>query len=358
MSSARNHFISHCPPDPANPISGALNASRVLFQLVICVTLSGCFTQPPDTQIEHSIQGLYDADLSSSGKYALVASIRHGASFWRLSDGERLYNWNHVAQGFSSIDHTVLADTGERGFTATNRELVAWDSKTGQPLQYWQLPDRITCLAANRTGSHALVAMDSGQAMVVDVVQAGFVWTAYFNETVTACDLASSNGFVAIGTQAGDLSLLKVLNTDVDASEPSASWQAQTILNHHHDHALYKVRIFADSNIVLSASRHHELKIHEIQSQKLLHTLPLKSLNISHSIMQKDMLIVADSHLRIRFIDTDQWQVRHTLKIPKRNAWKPSGTFIAAMAFAQNQLTVTTSDGISHIYKDIPQITP
>ena len=76
---------------------------KVGLYALLALPLYGCLDTTADRQIDQSIQGLYDGDLSEKGDYSLIASIHHGASLWRIKDGERLYNWNHAQEGFSQI---------------------------------------------------------------------------------------------------------------------------------------------------------------------------------------------------------------------------------------------------------------
>ena len=52
---------------------------------------------------------------TDDGEMAVVGSMNHGASMWRLSDHERLYNWSHESGEFVEL---VAADFSPNGATA------------------------------------------------------------------------------------------------------------------------------------------------------------------------------------------------------------------------------------------------
>ena len=86
----------------------------------------------------------------------LVGSVRHGGSLWRLSDGQRLYDWNHQAEGLSVLSATALAANGRFAATAEGRQLTLWDCGTGQALGSWLLDGAIQSLAVSDDGRRKL----------------------------------------------------------------------------------------------------------------------------------------------------------------------------------------------------------
>lgn len=310
------------------------------------LALLGCWTDAPSSQLDQSVQGLYDGDISTDGRYSLVASIHHGASLWRLRDGERLYNWNHSPKEYSQIDYVALSGNGAIGATAYQRQLVAWSSKNGKPIEFWEMPGEISCLQLNGSGSHALLGMKTGQALIIDIKNNGFVWKATLPHPISACSLSKKNALVALGTTGGDVTLFSF---KAQSTKEVRTWTGQEQLNLTHPYAISHVNTLP-SKFLVSASQHHELWFTDIQSGETVHTLPLKSTSVTATLEAKEGIILANTHRQVQLLDTTNWTLLDTVHIPKRNQWKPSGAYLSSIVYVKNSLFATGSDGVTHIY--------
>ena len=115
----------------------ALNSKATLLLLVgLTSSLVGCGDKPLQT-LETSKQGTYSGSLSPSGQFALVGSIHHGGSLWRIEDAERLYNWNHSADQYSSIVQSTFSTDSKFALTAEKKRFVLWDVASGRPGGFW-----------------------------------------------------------------------------------------------------------------------------------------------------------------------------------------------------------------------------
>ena len=77
---------------------------RLLLAASFVSLLSACdSTMGPERWFDATAQGAMSASLSNSGRYAIVGSSDHGGSLWDIRQAERLYDWNHQAEGFSDL---------------------------------------------------------------------------------------------------------------------------------------------------------------------------------------------------------------------------------------------------------------
>ena len=321
---------------------------------VICsLWLTGCFNNTSSATIEQSVQGLYDAALSADTNLSLVASIHHGASLWNLETQERVFNWNHKAGSYSSIDHVALSADGSTGLTSLSNQLIAWDSKTGRSIEFWQLPNDISCLSLSLTGDFALVTMSSGQAMVIDIKNNGYIWQSSFDHPITACHLDQNHQSMAIGLQSGSVSFFKIKQPVTAPNAKQHQWQVLPALQLQHPYAINFVQSDTAHNLLLSASQHHELWANRLGEEQPLYVKTLKHASVTAAVITDTMLLMATTARRIDVVNTQDWQVAHHLRVPKKNPWKPSGVFIKTIALYKNRLAVTSTDGVSYIY-DFP----
>jgi len=89
------------------------------FLLPLVLLTSGCSDlTPPDKTWSLATKGHFDAAISDDGSMALIVSVNHGGSVWQLPPHERIFNWNHKADGYSLFSHVSVAGDGRYVATA------------------------------------------------------------------------------------------------------------------------------------------------------------------------------------------------------------------------------------------------
>ena len=134
------------------------NSLKFYFSCIVllCSTLlTGC--QPkssiPTKQQEHAQDGAFAADVSHSGKYAIVSSLYHGVSLWDLESNGLKFNWYQTPaeQEFSLFDDNDPQATADNNFVsaldiahddshavlADKHSFSLWDMTTGENKGYW-----------------------------------------------------------------------------------------------------------------------------------------------------------------------------------------------------------------------------
>lgn len=195
-----------------------------LFVLFFFILLTSACAQSPDSSSELAQQGLFDATFSSDGKYALIASQLHGASYWQLNPLERKYSWNHDSEGFTQITAVALSSNGQRAASAHKNQWVLWDTSNGKSLAFWQTPADISSIALSDDGQFALIGQSDGK-----------VW--YTN---------TANG--------------------------------DNVLEFKHSEAVKTLAISDQTSMALTGSDDYKAKFWSIESGELLHTIELKNM--------------------------------------------------------------------------------
>jgi WD40 repeat protein len=117
--------------------------SRPTLLLLGVAMLTACSAKSPDTSLEVAVDGLYGGALSKDASHAVIGAFTHGGSYWQLSPGERLFDWNH---GGELNEVPILGDALRRGrtfsaarFSDNNQQLITGSSD--RMVQLWQLPE-------------------------------------------------------------------------------------------------------------------------------------------------------------------------------------------------------------------------
>jgi|GEM_PF-1470464 len=325
------------------------------------VVFMGCDRHKPTLQIEQSVRGLLSADLSDNGQQSIIASILHGASLWRVKDGERIYNWNHAQGELSRIELVGLSGNGRVGATAKDSALVFWSSSTGKPLAFWELPDKITCIAQNYKGNMALVGLHNGQSMLIDLKQKGYLLKLNHTSSISACYLGRQTTYAGIGTEAGQINIYqfsKPKNSNADSAniKDSANVKvekitAKKLAELNMDYSISHINLLADKDLALAAVQHDSYLIYNFKTQQIIRQSTLKNTSVSDSIFTDNQLILGFSNRNIEFLETNSWKETHSVRIAKKNNWKPAGVRLEAIAYKNNRLVTTTSDGITSIFQ-------
>lgn len=134
---------------------------------ILCSLLIGC-GDTPSKHIELTEQSAYASAISPDGKYALVGSVLHGGSLWRLKDSERLYNWNHDKGQLTSMTAVTFSTDSLFALTADKKRLVMWEVKTGKPSGFWGASGGILSLALSDNGKYALVGQENYTALYIE----------------------------------------------------------------------------------------------------------------------------------------------------------------------------------------------
>ena len=86
--------------------------------IVLAAGLVSACSPTPDRTWSLTAQGIYAAGISNDAELAVVGSLNHGASLWRTTDFERLYDWNHQPDEPVELVAAAFSPDGRRAVTA------------------------------------------------------------------------------------------------------------------------------------------------------------------------------------------------------------------------------------------------
>lgn len=168
----------------------------------LCV-LSSC-SDTPEQNWELATQGTYSISLSDGGEYALVGSILHGGSLWRLGDNERIFNWNHDQNGYSNLVASAFSPNNTHALTADKKRLVMWNIKNGEAEGFWQANGGATSVTLSQDGLFALVGQANYSVLFIDTAS-GSVLARLPHEDSVGTVAISGNGRLGITGDADGL---------------------------------------------------------------------------------------------------------------------------------------------------------
>lgn len=319
---------------------------KLFFTLLFCVALFACDrAQKPTRSIEVASIGLHAASLSEHSEYAAVGSIYHGASFWHVTDAERVYNWNHSADEATTVIASDFSDNHQWVLTADPHTMVLWNANNGKGERYWTAPAEILDVELNQDGRLALLGLSDHTAVIFDIQRGGILRTFSHKNRVRSVDF-SRDGRIAI-TGSEDYSA-SIWNTQ--------SGERISTIKHEDDVQL--VKLSDDGRIALSVSKYDKALLWRTDNNEQIAEIPLRAEHLRRGIRFTSARFSSDNQYLLtgrpdRIVQL--WQISpikevNRWKLPKRNAWKPTSTAVIDVGFStsKHQFYAIGSSGFVH----------
>ncbi len=291
---------------------------------LVFLLLSGCSSgEPPSASWEMAAQGFYAAAISDDGEMAVVGSMNHGASMWRLADHERLFNWAHESGEFAELVAADFSPDGTTAVTTDPRTLVMWNTASGAAMNFWATPGVVLDVAVMNDNRHVLMGLDNHSALLFDAVSGDYKRTLLHEGEVAS---------VAVD-EAGDNAL-----TGSD-DYTAVLWQLSdgTVLNtYQHDNPVRCVALSPSGRYAFTAAQGDLVAIWDNESGSQLHELHH---GINHGVVSARfspddrLLAVGYANRRIALYDVVSGRPMQTWDPGTRHAMRASGAAIIELAF-------------------------
>lgn len=327
-----------------------LNARARSSAAIIALTLGVLACEPanpPVNSIEVAARSVQAGALSDSGQVAVIGSLYHGGSLWRLEDGERLFNWNHAQKQQSSIVAMDFSADGRWALTAdTASTLVLWNTQTGEAERYWVAPGPLLTVSLDAGAERALLGLETGEAVLFDIRRGGILHRLKHDARVNSVALSSNGEFALTGSDGG-----KATTWDLNTGDALAQ------LNHEDDVQL--VALSPDNTLALSVSKYDRALVWHPQNGKVTGEIPLEAEQLKRGLRFTAARFSDDSRLLLTGRPDgiiELWEVPSLRRVqhwqlPKRNAWLPTGAAVIDVAFsADGRIRAIASNGFIHTF--------
>lgn len=316
--------------------------------LVLCaIAIAACGEQKqPVASIEMANKGINGGALSENGQYAVIGSIFHGGSFWRNTDGERIYNWNHS----KDVDDRIIIsadidDTNTRALTADASSLVLWDIDSGQASRFWTSPAEVLTSKLSSGGRYAMLGLADHSAVIFDAVRGGITRTFRHKGRVRSVDISHDRRLAITGSE----------------DQTAAIWQlqdGQRLFTIKHDEDVQLVKLSHDGRYALTAAQYDKAILWDIDTQQEIATIPLKKeqlkrgLRVTAAEFGRDgqHILLGYPNRLVELRRLDSLALIESWTLPKRDQWQPSAAAVIDLAFdsKKGQYWVMSSDGFVH----------
>jgi len=315
--------------------------------LLIALTLSliACGQPGPLESTQLAARNMYSAALSQNSELALIGAAYHGGSLWRLSDKERLFDWNHRKDEHTDITVADFSPDGQWALTTDSKTLVLWDTQSGAGERFWTAPADVLALDLGANGNLALLGLADRTAVIYAAKRGGILRTLQHAERVNSVAL-SLVGKRAI-TGADDRSAI-VWDTE----------SGKSLHSYTHKDPVQLVALSPDGRRALSAAQYDSVVIWDTESGELIWDMPLKKGWLQRGMSFSSAVFSADAAwLLTGRVDgvVELWSLQDRTRIyewrlPKRKAFSPQSPGVIALGFGRegNRFYAVSSDGFVH----------
>jgi WD40 repeat protein len=299
-----------------------------LFISILSVACSN--SDAPTGTWELAAQGFYAGAISDNAGLAVVGSLNHGASMWRLDDRERMFNWSHAAGEAVELVAADFSPDGSRAVTTDPRTLVLWDTTSGRALNYWATPGSVLDVELLSDNRHVLLGLDDHSAVLFDAQNGAYESTFLHEGEVGAVDI-DTKGEVAITGSDDHTAILWSLNN------------AEALQTYRHDNPVRAVAISPNATYSFTAAQSDLVAIWQNDSGQLLHELHN---GINHGVVtarfssDESMLAIGYTNRQVALYDVRTGRLIQRWDPGTRHTMRATGAAIVEIAFAENSNTL------------------
>jgi len=326
-----------------------LRQSRYLALIGCLLMILSCSKgEAPALSIEVASRGVLGAAFSADGKAAIVGSVNHGASLWRTSDAERLFNWNHNQGEPSTILSASISPDGRWALTAEAHTLVLWNVASGEAARFWTAPGEVLDVALGPNGNYALLGLEDHSAVIFDVKRGGIVRTFTHQNRVRSVAF-SADGQVAMTGSEDNTAVV----WDVRSGKP-----IHTI---KHSEEVQLVALSDDGKLALSAAKYDKATLWNVTKKSAIGSIPLAAQKLKRGLRLTSARFSSDKRYLLTGLPDQRvqlWRIpKLTLvkqwELPKRHRWRPTSAGASAVAFStkSGRYYTIASNGFIHVLR-------
>lgn len=303
------------------------------YLFILFTALIGCGQDKGIVErLEVASNGIHGGAISHDGMTAVLGSVFHGGSLWRLTDGERLYNWNHSDEEQSIIISADIDATGEWALTAEAHTMVLWAANTGDAARFWTAPGEVLDLALAPGGRFALLGLADHSAVIFNTIQGGIARTFTHQGRVRSVDITQDGRLAITGSE----------------DQTAIIWRvdrAEALMTIQHQEDVQLVAISPNGDYAFTAAKYDKAEIWDVNAKRSLKTLPLakeklkRGLQITSARFNQNgsQLLVGYSNRTVELWNVKNVTMVKQWKLSLRNPWQPTGVSALDLSFTDKK---------------------
>ncbi len=316
---------------------------------ITLLTLVGCDGDlRPSDSLEVAVKGIHGGALTDNGDAAVIGSIHHGGSYWKIESSERLFNWNHKEGETTTIVAADFSSDNEWALTANPYNLVLWNTTTGKGERFWAAPGEILDAELGPGANIALLGLSDHTAVIFNIRRGGIMRTFAHQNRVRSVDFSRDGRFALTGSEDYIAALW-----DISSGERLKS------IKHEDDVQL--VKLSPNGEIAFSVSKYDKALLWDTSTGKIRGELALNSERVKRGLtfvcarFNEDgtLLLTGRPDQIVQLWDVETRELISSWELPKRDPWKPTSAAVIDVSFTEEASTyrAIASNGFIHTLK-------
>lgn len=145
--------------------------------------------------------GVYAADISGSGNFAVISRVNADISVWSLKENKSLFSWRHQEDGRNIVSNIHISADESHVVTADSTNFALWNKQTGDPVGFWRMDEStIRDIAVSNGGRGILVGKANGKVMYFEPDTSRSIEFLGHEEKVNTVDISPNGKYALTGS--------------------------------------------------------------------------------------------------------------------------------------------------------------
>lgn len=237
---------------------------QIMVTLTALFLMSGCSVpeSSPINRIKLSDSGVYAADISANGDFAVVSQVNGAIEVYDVASQQALYTWQHQGDARNLVDNVRFSPNDQYVVTSDSDAFAVWSLSSGEPLGFWRIDvSTIQDVAVSNSASAILVARANGSVMFFEPqTERRLEFLGHGDNKVNSIDLSANGKFALSG------------GNDYQAYLWSTE-TGQVIHVFQHPNRVTKVKLDQQARYAFTADGQNDAQIWDVQSGKAISQL-------------------------------------------------------------------------------------
>jgi WD40 repeat protein len=322
---------------------------HMMLTLVFTLFLQACSVpeSTPLSRVNLSESGVYAADISASGNYAVVSQVSGAIEVYSISKQQTMYTWRHQGDERNLVDNVRFSPNDEFVISSDSDAFAVWSVASGEPLGFWRIDQStIQDVAVNDQANGILVARANGSVMFFEPnTERRLEFLGHGDNKVNAIDLSANGKYALSG---GNDYYAYLWSTET----------GQVIHAFAHPNRVTRVKLDQQARFAFTADGQNDAQIWDIQSGKAISKLQFieRQIIFTSADFSEDgkYLLTGSPSKRLMLWDVQSGKNLKQWRVAPSDGPAPQSAVVYAVGFIDNQaVSIASSGNLAFWSKDI-----
>ncbi|MFC4698633.1 WD40 repeat domain-containing protein [Glaciecola siphonariae] len=308
--------------------------------LLTSFLLLGCSVPEsrPSKRINLSESGVYAADISANGKYAVVSQVSGAIQVYDIEAQQPRFTWQHQGDATNLVDNVRFSPDDEYVVSSDSETFAIWSVNTGDPLGFWRIDEStIQDVALSNQASGILVARANGTVMFFEPnTERRIEFLGHGENKVNSIDLSANGKYALTG---GNDYYAYLWSTET----------GQVIHAFAHPNRVTQVKLDQRARYAFTADGQNDAQIWDVQTGSALSQLQFieRQIIFTSADFSKDgkYLLTGSPAKRLMLWDINSGDEVMQWRVAPRDGPAPQSAVVYASGFIDGEAVSVSSSG-------------